>query len=676
MPAAIVDFPFFLQMSILPCHPYKVVATKLEIRPIPPKIPPAQIASSDGFRLRSMLRITAVENSDFQRYASNAAFTTSRSSQVRIEHKENTKVVAITSIKFSQFKALHTFSVKLESCNILVGPNNAGKSTVISAFRLLEAALRTAGKRKPEFVSLNGLNKPGHKISTNGLPISLENVHTDYIHTDTSISFRFSNSNFIYLNFPANGGCLMTWETQGPSIKTAQGFRKAFPFKVQVVPVLGPLEHEEPNVTEDTVRRSLGTPRACRHFRNFWYQNKVGFESFRNMLERTWPGMSIGEPEFDLQTRCLAMYCKENRADREIFWAGFGFQIWCQLLTHLSRSKEFDLTVIDEPEVYLHPDLQRQLLSILRENANDFVIATHSTEIMGEADPSELMIVDKTKKAARRVKDVEGVQEALNALGSIQNITLTQLARNKKVLFCEGSFDYKVLRRFATRMGYPELAAGNDITQLASEGYSSWPKVKALAWGLKSTLGTGIKIAAIYDRDFWCNAETQEVETQLKAELAFAHIHKRKEMENYLLIPSVLERCLNRLIIERNKRVGTESESASLIPLLLEITKNQKFDLQGQYVGRYGDFHRSSGKDNSTLNSEALRLFEEKWENLDTRMEIVCGKDVLKDLRAMVQDKHSVTLTEFRIIDEFDLSEIPEDLAGLISSLELYRTTN
>jgi len=36
-------------------------------------------------------------------------------------------------------------------------------------------------------------------------------------------------------------------------------------------------------------------------------------------------------------------------------WVGFGYQIWCQLLTHLSRAAEDSLVVVDEPEVYLHP---------------------------------------------------------------------------------------------------------------------------------------------------------------------------------------------------------------------------------------------------------------------------------------------------------------------------------
>lgn len=580
-------------------------------------------------------------------------------------------MVTITSIRFNNFKALKHYSISLEQCNILVGPNNAGKSTVISAFRILEAALRAGCSRKPEYVYLDEKRVLGHKVPVAGLPVSLENVHTDYEYSETKIEFRFSNTNKLILNFPEDGGCILTWECPNNIIKTPSAFKSAFPFSVQVIPVLGPLEHEEPFVTVETVRRSLGTPRACRHFRNFWLQNPEGFESFQSMIESSWPGMSISRPERSSST--MVMFCTENRLDREVFWAGFGFQIWCQLLTHLSRSKSYSLTVIDEPEVYLHPDLQRQLLAILRDQANEFIIATHSTEIMGEADPSEIMIVDKTKRSAKRVKDIEGVQQALISLGSIQNITLTQLARNKKILFSEGNIDYKILRRFAKKLKLTELSSGNDITQLASEGYSSWPKVQALAWGLKNTLGSEIKIAAIYDRDFWCEDEIAQVEIGLKAHLSYAHVHRRKEIENYLLVPSVLNRCVNKAVADRAIRNGKSLPELDITPLLEEITNRFQVTLQGQYIAKYFEFHRSSGKDNAVLNTEALQFFSTKWMDLGSRMEIVCGKDVLREFRAMMSSQHSITLTDFKIIDEFRVSEIPSDLAELLSGLEQYR---
>ncbi|QUE91092.1 ATP-binding protein [Pseudomonas sp. SCA2728.1_7] len=581
------------------------------------------------------------------------------------------QLITITSIRFNNFKALKQYSISLDQCNILVGPNNAGKSTIISAFRILEAALRAGYSRRPEYVYLDEKRVLGHKVPVSGLPVSLENVHTDYEYSETKIEFRFSNSNKIFLNFPEDGGCVLTWECVDNHIKTPSAFKKAFPFSVQVVPVLGPLEHEEPIVAEETVRRSLGTPRACRHFRNFWLQNPDGFESFRELIESSWPGMSISRPE--RSSSAMVMFCTESRMDREVFWAGFGFQVWCQLLTHLSRSKSFSLTVIDEPEVYLHPDLQRQLLAILRDQSNEFVIATHSTEIMGEADPSEIMIIDKSKRSAKRVKDIEGVQEALISIGSIQNITLTQLARNKKILFSEGDIDYKIIRRFAKKLKFTELSSGNDITQLASEGYSSWPKVQALAWGLKSTPGSEIKIAAIYDRDFWCDDEIAQVEKGLKSNLAFAHVHRRKEIENYLLVPSVLKRCVNKAVADRASRNGENAEEVDVGPELERISKHFEATVQGQYIAKYVEFHRSCRKDSAVLNTEAIQLFNNKWQDLETRMEVVCGKDFLREFRSVMSSVYSITLTDFKIIDEFKVSEIPADLVSLLSELEQYR---
>jgi predicted ATP-dependent endonuclease of OLD family len=337
------------------------------------------------------------------------------------------------------------------------------------------------------------------------------------------------------------------------------------------------------------------------------------------------------------------------------------------------------MTVVDEPEVYLHPDLQRQLLGLLRDHTNDFVIATHSTEIIGDADPAEILIVDKNKHSAKRVRDVEGVQEALDALGSIQNMTLTQLARNKRVLFTEGGHDYKIIRRFAKKLKYIELAAGNDITQLESGGYSSWPKVRALAWGLKNTLGADIQIGAVYDRDYWCEAETDKVLLDLKNDLKFAHIHLRKEIENYLLVPSVLDRCVKAALREKTKRGSLAAEDDRHVDthkILDQLSTKFQTELQGQYISKFSEFHKSQGKDGATLAREALDFFNMKWSHLDKRMEIVCGKTILKELRGYALDTWGVSLTDFKIIDEFRADEVPVDLYLLIKNLEEYRLSN
>ena len=584
--------------------------------------------------------------------------------------------MSITSVHFWNFKALRNYSVSLQQMNILVGPNNCGKSTILSAFRVLEQAMRTARSRRATRVQTHtGNQTDGHIIPEPTVPIPMENVHSDYTDEDSRIEFRFSNKNKLFLFFPASGGCILYWDVIGKPIVTSAAFRREFPTLVQVIPVLGPIEQEEQIVTDETVRRASGTPRASRHFRNYWHKNPDGFEQFQSLVEQTWPGMSIGRPERpSLLDSRLVMFCSENRRDRELYWAGLGFQVWCQLLTHVSRCSDSDLLIVDEPEVYLHPDVQRQLLGILRDVRPDVVLATHSTEILGEADPSEILLVDKTRRSAKRLRDAEGVQQALDVIGSIQNITLTGLARNRKLLFVEGLNDYKIIRRFARDLALTDLASGNGLTALESGGFSSWPRVQALAWGFRKTLGTELKVAAIYDRDYWCDEEIDELVNSLSREIQFFYIHQRKEVENYLLVPVVLERVVTQLIAEKARRNGiNEVSQADVMNLLSSLTDKIKTDCQGQYVSKYCEYHRSSGRDQATLTSEAISRFESQWATLDTRMILVPGKKILKAFRQRCQSEWGITPTDVRLIDGFQRDEIPQDLIKLLTDLDAYR---
>ncbi|MDP5138589.1 AAA family ATPase, partial [Rheinheimera baltica] len=533
--------------------------------------------------------------------------------------------VRISSIKFTNFKALRNYSVSLSETNILVGPNNAGKSTVISAFRILDVALRKAKRLKAERVPLpNGSTGFGHRVPEQQISVSLENVATDYNAEDSKIEFRLTNKNKLFLFFPNEGGCILHWENDGSGLNTPGRFRSAFPINIQVVPVLGPLEHEESYVNEDTVKNSLNTHRACRHFRNYWHYFNEGWDQFSEMISSTWPGMIIKKPELDIPNRKFSMFVSEDRIDREIYWAGFGFQIWCQLLTHLSRSDDASIVIIDEPEIYLHPDVQRQLLSILRKIDADVLLATHSVEIMGEADPSEILLINKGSRSAKRLKDIEGVQVALESLGSTQNVTLTHLARTKKILFVEGMGDYKSIRRFAKNIGLDDLASGNDLTAFESGGFSSWEKIKSFAWGVKNTIDADMKLFAVYDRDYYCEDEISEILASLKSELTHAHIHKRKEMENYLLVIPVLDRVLSKQVALRNKRSGEKVEVRKRIDQYLdEITNGLKVDAQSQYIAKRINHNQGKGIDTGTISRDAINVFEKLWANLESRMEVI-----------------------------------------------------
>ena len=583
--------------------------------------------------------------------------------------------MSVASVRFRNFKALSDFSVSLRGMNVLVGPNNCGKSTVLSAFRVLEVALRVArARRATRVVTHEGFHADGHVLKETRVPISLENVHSDYADADSRIDFRFTNGNTIYLLFPVDGGVRIYWDARGQRAATPSAFRKAFPYEANVIPVLGPVEQHEVIVTDETVRRAAGTPTASRHFRNYWLKNTDGFDRFRRLVEETWPGMSISPPEVvSIIERRLAMFANESRIDRELYWAGLGFQVWCQLLTYISRYRDADLLVVDEPEVYLHPEVQRHLLGILRDAKPDILLATHSVEILGEADPAEILLVDKEKRSARRLRDVAGVQEALENLGSVQNITLTELARNRRILFVEGTNDYRLIRRFAKIVEHPKVASGTGLTAIPSGGFGSWAKIKGLAWGLKKTLESALKIAAVFDRDYRSEDETESLKTEMEEEGVVAHFLSRKEIENYLLQPAALARAVR---AQARRRFGNEplEVEANLDAALQSITDPLRADCSGQYVAGYCRFHRHAAKDPAMLASEATANFDVKWADLDTRLEVVPGKRVLSELRKWLQDKYSITLTDFQILDAFRREDVAADLASLVLTLDTFTT--
>lgn len=440
-------------------------------------------------------------------------------------------------VTFKRFKAFDSFALNLRHFNILVGPNNAGKSTIIAAFRILSAAMRKASARSAEIVTGPQGQTFGYVVDLKSVSVAEENLFFNYDESEpATVTFRLSNGNELLLYFPEQGACYLIADTQGRKIQSPASFRSNFKCQIGFVPILGPVEHNEQLYDKEAARLALFSTRAARNFRNIWYHYPDKFEEFKTALIQTWPGMDIERPKVDvshLKPR-LHMFCKEDRIPREIFWAGFGFQVWCQMLTHLIQWNQASIFLIDEPDIYLHSDLQRQLLGLLRNLGPDVLIATHSTEIITEAETDDIVLVNKRQSVAKRIRNPSQLEEVFRILGSNLNPILTQLAKTRRVVFVEGK-DFQILGKVARKMGKASVGNRSDFAVVPVEGFSP-ERMRSLKVGMETTLGGKIMAAAVLDRDYRSVAECEYIKSACKEFCAYIAIHSCKEVENYLLV--------------------------------------------------------------------------------------------------------------------------------------------
>jgi len=576
-------------------------------------------------------------------------------------------------IDFDRFKAFEKFSLRLRHFNILVGPNNAGKSTVLAAFRILATALRKADARKPEIVRGPHGDVFGYAIDLGGVSVAEENIFYNYDESEpASVRFNISNQNVLQLYFPERGACYLLAETGGSPPKTPTAFRKHFNCPIGFVPILGPVDHIEGLYEKETARRALFNYTAARNFRNIWHHYPEKFDEFRRILTQTWPGMDIDRPSVDMSfgKPRLNMFCPEERIPREICWAGFGFQVWCQMLTQLVQSNDKTLFLIDEPDIYLHADLQRQLLGLLRNLGPDILIATHSTEIITEAEADDIVLISKKRKSARRIKHPSELSEVFAILGSSLNPILTQLAKSRRGVFVEGK-DFQIIGKFARKLNSGKVGNRTAFAVVPVEGFNP-ERIRNLKKGMETTLGGKIAAAAILDRDFRSAPECEAITKACDNFCELATIHRFKEIENYLLVPQAIDRAAARKVADRNKRTGKDLVYVPCAADLIEefaIEKKNYVMSQSLAARRRFEKKVAPGIDEATTTEAALSEFEERWHDPKKRAQMIPGKDALSSINQEMQARHNITVTPTAIIDAMTKDEVPEEMCKLVEKL-------
>jgi hypothetical protein len=577
----------------------------------------------------------------------------------------------IKSLNLESFKAFERFRISFGGDAFLVGPNNAGKSTVIAALRSVANMVRIATREQARDSSLvDGFRQTGYWFGSNSIGLIDENLRHEFHPVETRIKIKFGTGAQLEAVWPEDedgSGFFFVLDRNGVNITTLRPLREALP-TTGIVPVLSPLEHTEELLSEQYVKQNLESRLASRHFRNQLYlleqegseSHSDRFAEFKSFAIRWLSEIELtslhlrrgeGRTSFDLNYRETG-----SRIEKEIFWAGDGLQIWLQILLHLFRLRGRDVVVLDEPDVFLHPDLQRGLVGLLEATKAQTITATHSTEVISEASDEAVVWVSRQRRSAIRAPSRDLLFELSSTLGTQFNLRLAKALKTKAVVFVEGQ-DAKVLRSLAKTLGHSSVDQEAGITLLPLGGFDRWKQVEPFEWLVDKFLERSVVTYVLLDRDFMGDEAVESIRRRLKKIGVVPHIWRRKEIENYLL---------NAACIARQSKAPVDWVEANLDLCAADLEGEVYAEIHSEESSRL----RRSGKSPKTISLEAKRRADTQWADVPGRLKLCGGKDLLREMNKALQQAGFQTVTDRGLAAKLRGSEIPQEVKSLLATIE------
>ena len=210
----------------------------------------------------------------------------------------------LKQLTFSGYRCFDEHLVPLKGGSVIVGRNNAGKSTVIEGFRLLSVFSQRYPNLNfgpvPRWLDLPKRDR-GMKADLTGLSISWQNLFHQYSDPPASVEGTFENGETLAVHLGPDGAVhAVVRDAGGRAVQNKGQAREVTLPSLRVLPQVAPLAREEMILGEDYVRANLSSYLAPQHFRNqlnYYYDEH--FADFKSLVEGTWGGLQIlGAPPF------------------------------------------------------------------------------------------------------------------------------------------------------------------------------------------------------------------------------------------------------------------------------------------------------------------------------------------------------------------------------------------
>ncbi len=527
---------------------------------------------------------------------------------------------------------------------------------------------RNAQRLNPSISIIDGERKRvGYPLSAarlRDLPgFTDDNVHFEFRNEEARIELTTMSDSILTLVWPAEDDAYFYFEMRPGMNATRRSQIAEYGPNLGIVPGLTPVENQEEVLTEKYVNEALGSRLTSRHFRNHLYylqrNDSPEYDSTVEFICENTPEISDTSLRARMATTGLELdlFFKETstHSERELFWAGDGLQIWLQVLFHSYRQRDRDSLVLDEPDVFLHPDLQRRLVAVLEDLGPQIILATHAPEVIAEASREAVIWVDKSARSGKRVKSVGGLDRLVSELGSAFDLGIARALRSRVALFVEGQ-DMKILRLLAaTAKARTVSRERSPIAVIPLGGYSNWPLIEPFAWMKEHLLQDTVKMFVVLDRDYRTDEECARVVSELNSIGVRAHVWNRKEIESYTLLPEAISRV-----------AGLSTQRCEVI--LAEAINDQAGEVESNIFGHLS--RRGKHLDAKTVFAQARERFAEVWADHESRLRSAPPKAVLAAVNERLAEAGGERVSAWKIAKVMHSDELAPEVHALMSDIE------
>ncbi len=573
----------------------------------------------------------------------------------------------LKQLKLENFKCYQKATINFKDLTILVGANNAGKSCLIESLRLVAKAAQGAVNRAvyvspPEEFDLPASVR-GFYLDTDKLKIDLSVIIFFYKQSKyAKITALFYDKSVIEIYLNQNEAFAVIYDCDKSILKSKAQAKKLKFDKMGLLPQIGPIREREKLKAKDTVSKDKDTYLSSLHFRNeiYLWKDKY-FNTFKQDSEDSWQGLRIKNIEYNLaESEYIRLIVQDNGFPAEIGKMGNGLQMWLQIMWFLARSKDCELIILDEPDVYMHSDMQRKILELVKARFPQVIIATHSIEIISMVEPDSILEINKKDKTMHYATDSASAQRIIDDIGGIQNLALLKLGRSKKCLFVEGK-DFKYLNLINERLYGKQL----DLPSIPYGGFSKIHRVYGTANLFYSETINQVKCFALADRDFRDPRVSVKIIDEAQKEHLLLHVWERKEIENYFIIPEILYQ-----LVPKSYSLSYD-DFLTLLNDLLDDQRDKVFEsFASQYRMDSKELDNGQQWEVSTCIQESRKYLKSNWTILDNKISLVGGKDFLSVLAKYYQDNFKTHLTIKKIIENLTIDSLPREMKEFLEQLQ------